>query len=398
MLGPVYDLHMLAEGLSDNGNEVFAFDPGTYEGQVARVSRYIETTKVSLVSPSLGDLDRIKIPLFRGSRLERHVNRYLVLYEALEELVQRENFDVIVIYSAARTGVQAVKLGHKYKIPLVFRNVDMLNKLWPTRLERWAVRQQERYIYKRVQKLCALTPTYADYLISLNAKRENVELLLFPLDLSQFDNNINSSEIREKWGISATSRVLVFIGTLYEFGGMDLFVKQMPRLLEMLPDIVLLIVGDGPILSDLKRLVIELDLEGKVILTGHEPFELMAQYVNAADIGINVFRRNKHTNKIFSAKIIQYLACGRPVISSSLEGISTLIPEEKGGVVYQESPENIADAVIELANSKDRCESLGEAGRRYVLENHSAVQIVQKMEAILKALVERDKSVSRVCS
>lgn len=377
MGGVVYDLHILAEGLSLLGHEVLAFDPGQ-ESEGARpaaefseVWRVFKNAKVRLKSPRF----------LQGANLWlKHRQRY----KELKTILEKEKIDVIVLYSAARNGLQTIHLAAKYKIPVVFRNVDMLHKLWPTKLEQTFVKMAEKYVYKRADYLLALTPKYADYLVNLGARRKRVDLLLFPIDVNAFSESVNSAEVRSRWELKGSDKVIVFIGTLYEFGGMADFIRLFPQILNRVPEARLLIVGDGPLRPKLEEIIRELKLHPAVRITGYEPFSKMPQYVSAAQVCLNAFPINSKTCDIFSAKIVQYLACGKPAVSSALPGITTLIPAESSGVVYADTFQGLADEVIRLLQDEGRSARLGQAGLGYIRKSHEQGAIIKRMEQFLK--------------
>ncbi len=387
MQGVVYDLHMLAEGLALRGHKVYAVDPGYYAdgadgAETKEVYRVFPQARVELTSP------RFK-HCYVGRRCVTNSGLRLVhmnykRYRLLDEVLCRRKIDVIVLYSAARNGVQTVLLAKKYGIPVVFRNVDKLYNLWPTPASRAAVKLAERFVYPRVDKVLALTPKYADYMVGLGADRSKVELLLFPIDLEQFHPSIDCSRVRERWNLPVDTPAIVFIGALYEFGGLIEFTRRFPAVLKEVPNAKLVIVGDGPIRPNLDAIVAELKLEKSVVLTGPQPFEDMPAYVNAATVCLNVFPINERTKDIFSAKIVQYLSCGKATVSSALPGITTVIPGESCGVIYADTIEGIGDRVTALLTSPERRTSFEKAGLSYVAEAHCHKKVTGRLEEALQ--------------
>ena len=396
MTGVVYDLHMMAEGLSLLGHEVYAIDPGIQfqdhchnasSNEFQKVSRVYPNANVHLLSPI------IPKPPFRVFNLDcnrtiRRIYRYFKIGNEIKKILREVTIDIIMLYSAVRSGRQAVKIANKFKIPIVFRNVDMLHKLWPTAFDRKLAKIFEKMVYARVDKLLALTPKYAEYLINLGAHKSKVDLLLFPIDMEKFNPSIDNYEIRQSWGLSRDDKLIVFMGTLYEFGGVDEFTRQFPSVLKEIPQAKLLIVGDGPLRPALEKIITELKIVDRVIITGYQPFELMPQFINSATVCINVFPLNGTTRNLFSAKIIQYLSCQKATVSSSLPGIKTLIKEKSSGVLYADSIDGLNKIIIELIQSPEKREELAMSGRKYVNEFHRHDKIILRLEKILQSHVE----------
>lgn len=422
--GVVYDLHILAESLSLRGHKVYALDPGQPTSKdntpeaFKKVARVFENTNVNLRSPMLPTSweheNIIKLRKFNKTRkvlkaiklhkvvkLSRMIKaikdlflkngRYRILAEELEGLVSTIGIDVIVLYSAVRIGRQTVEIAKKHKIPVIFRNVDMLHELWPSAIERFIAKQSEKHVYRRVNQLCALTPTYADYLVKLRAKKDNIDLLLFPIDTAVFRPYIDTSLLRQKWAISEKDEVLVFMGSLYPFGGLIEFLYEAVGLMTEMPKIKILIVGDGVIKDELNAIAIKFNLKDRVIITGYEPFNLMPIYINLSTICFNVFPTNKRTKDIFSAKILQYLACGKTTVSTAMPGLTTLLPETSTGIVYALSIKELVQKIKVLIQQKNRREALEHMGRSYVEKQHHQDMVVTQFERLLHTMVEPKK-------
>jgi len=398
MAGVVYDLHIFAEGLSLLGHKVYAIDPGEQSekkhnsdlpSEFQKVSRIFSEACVLFKSPRFPRPSLGKFSINPGIPGVKHIYRFRKIYSEIDKVLRNEKIDIIVLYSAARSGVQTVHLAKKYNIPVVFRNVDMLYKLWPTFLERIAVKIHEKYVYPRMDMLLALTPKYAEYLIRLGADKTKVELLPFPIDVEQFHPTVDCSEIRHRWGLDDNKQVIVFIGTLYEFGGLVEFARQFPIVLKQVPRAKLLIVGDGPIRPTLEEIVAELNLKEHVIITGYQPFSHMPQYVNAATVCLNVFPINENTKDIFSAKIIQYLSCGKATVSSALPGITTALPSESCGVVYADTIDDVVEKIVDMLKSPERRKRSEKVGLEYIKQAHSHDKVILRLEEILIKVKER---------
>lgn len=396
MAGVVYDLHMLAEGLSLLGHEVYAIDQGTQtedartnipEDEIKKVSRAFPGACVQLMSP------HIPKPVLGNLSMDRYhvvqcINRYNWLYKKIDEFLKNVKVDIIVLYSAVRLGRQAALLARKHRIPIVFRNVDMLHKLWPTPAERFVAKLMEKNVYPQMDRLFALTPKYADYLVKLGADRKKIDLLLFPIDMDIFKSSVDCSDIRQKWGLKREDKVIVFMGTLYKFGGIAEFAHRFPLILKQIPRAKLLIVGDGPLRPRLEQAMGELNVNGNIIITGYQPFDLMPKYISAATICLNAFPINDTTEDLFSAKIVQYLSCRKSTVSSSLPGITTVIPGESAGVVYADTMDDLAKEVVDLIKSPRKREKLEESGQNYVRQFHSHTTVIDRIEGLLKETIE----------
>jgi glycosyltransferase involved in cell wall biosynthesis len=381
----VFDFHSLSELLASFGHNVFIIDfNGFQKGKRIEsiVTARTEICKfsgrsrndvfVTVIRPAL-----IKAPfLDRASALVTH-------YVSIENVIRRSRIDAIVLYSVPTNGYQVVKLAKKYNIPVVFRSIDTLYKLVPYKLFSAPTFSLETWVYKNSDRIMALSPKLSEYVVRLGKdNEEKVELLLFGVDLNKFHPSIKTTSLRQELGFTGDNLVILFVGTLFDFSGLDDYLEQFPEVIERLPNARLLIVGGGALLKKLKRSAQELRIEKYVIFTGFQPFELMPQYINVADICINPFRLTAATRDIIPGKILQYLACGKPVLATPLPGMISQIKGLENGLFYSLIGDFAANTV-KLLTDKRLLNEVGEKGLQYVKNNHDEIGLARKLEQVL---------------
>jgi len=390
----VFDIHFLSEALSLRGHQVFAidyenmwsrdgfFDLGSLKTkEVDGISRAFSGASVCLRRPGF-----IKIPGL--SRLSSGFTHYLEIQKTIHE----KDINAIVLYGVPTNGLQATYLARKFNLPVVFRAIDIPHQLVPYPILRPIVRLLEKKIYSRADRLLPHTPKEAEYLIAMGAKEAKVKLLALPVETNLFRPFPDSTELRRKWGLGKKDQIILFQGTLYNFSGLDLFLHQFPMLLEQVPSAKLLLVGDGPQRPTLESIVAQLGLQRHVVITGFQPYQTVPNYINLAAICINPFLINNVTREIFPGKIPQYLACCKPVISTSLPGLMSVIAGEDQGVIYVNSiPEMVTEAVS-LLKSTERRQQLGHAGLNYVRQVHSCEKIAYQLETMLDEIIKEKQS------
>jgi len=385
----VFDMHSLSESLSLLGHKVYAIDyesmwtrenawdfGGLGTRDFSQVSRARQGASVYLIRPGL-----IKIPGL--SRLSAAFTQYTAIKRTIEE----KHIDVVVLYGVPTNGLQTVHLARKFNIPVVFRSIDILHQLVRYSALRPLTKSLEKKVYSQVDMILTLTPKLSRYVIDNGARESRVKLLLMPVDTDLFRPSSDYKEVRDQWGLSPEHQVIVFIGTLFEFSGLDVLIRQFPKVLDSIPEARLLIVGDGPQRSQLEGIITKLGLSQQVIITGFQPYITMPQYLNLAAICINPFLITDATRDIFPGKIVQYLACGKAVIASPLLGMTAVITGEDQGVVYA-TANNMTEAIITLLKSPQQSQKLGQNGLKYVVSTHSYDRIARQLEANLEDAIK----------
>ena len=389
----VFDIHSLSESISLLGHRVYAIDyesmwtrnnPFDFGGfatqEFNNVARACPGASVSLRRPGL-----IKIPGL--SRLSAAFTHYLEIQKTIKD----RNIDAIMLYSVPTNGLQTIHLAGKFNIPVVFRSIDILNQLTPYSALRPITRSLEKKVYSRVDAIVTLTPKLSDYVIGLGAEEAKVKLLPMPVDTNLFRPSSDSAELRQKWGLNGKDQVIVFIGTLFEFSGLDVLIRHFPEVVKQVPEAKLLVVGDGPQRLKLEGIINELGLQRQVIITGFQSYQTMPQYINLATICINPFLITDATRDIFPGKIVQYLACGKAVVATALPGMRAVIPGEGQGVVYADSAEETAIKIMPLLKSAEYSQQLGQAGLNYVSQRHSYSKVAGELEGILQQVIKEKR-------
>ena len=153
--------------------------------------------------------------------------------------------------------------------------------------------------------------------------------------------------------------VVMFVGTLYPFSGLDALLAHWGALERRSPGAMLVIVGDGPQARYLRALVSRNQLSERVFFAGVRPFDEIPAWLSAADIAINPLAVNDITRDIVPIKIFQYMACGKPIVSAPFPDLMRLLPSSEAGIVYRSSAEpqevHRYDRGHALGPTADRC-------------------------------------------
>ena len=389
----VFEIHTLSELLSVFGHNVYVIDYesmwekehpldfGRMRTQVIdNICRACPNSTVSLRRPGL-----IKIPGL--SRFSAIFTQYCEIRRTIKE----KKIDVIVLYSVPTSGWQAIHLARQFDVPIVFRSIDVLNQMVTSPLLRPLTRLLEKHVYARADYILALTPKMTQYVAALGADPAKVGQLLIPVDTDVFFPAPPSAKLRQKWGLTAQDKVILFMGTLFDFSGLDLLIQRFPEVVKQIPEAKLLVVGDGPQRAKLEKIIAEKELQKQVIITGFQPYNTMPQYINMATVCINTFLVNDTTRDIFPSKIVQYLACGKAVVATHLPGLAAVISGEEQGVVYANEIADIPAKISALLKSAERIQTLERAGLAYAKQKHSNARIAHQLEEKLVEVIKEKR-------
>ncbi len=171
------------------------------------------------------------------------------------------------------------------------------------------------------------------------------------------------AEARSRYGLSPDDLVLSHHGIMHPNKGNDWLVERVSELLPELPNLALLLIGDGPDMARIKRLVKRLGIEQRVVLAGWAPTEAdLNAGLNAADIGL-AMRIGQETDHFHMTDALSHeMACGKPVLVARLKGMMEIAHDGQNAILFDpDRPDAFRMAVQRLAADPALRRQLGQA-------------------------------------
>ena len=378
----IFEMHEFPELLALRGHTVSFFhypeSPDT-----RRVSWRTRRQSIQGRVYAEAELELITPPTWGGRPAERYLAPALNYLPLRSEIV-RGGYDVIVLYAVPTTGWQATALAKRHGTPLVFRALDVSHKIRRNVLS-GLIRRAERFVYRNAALLSANNPAMAEYCVEESGRIGPTVVNLPPIDLAHFIAEGVESK-RGDLGIADDKRVIMYMGSFFAFSGLDTVVRMFADEVAAHPELVLLLVGGGELDAELRRLVSELGLDGKVIFTGLVPYSSLPSYLQAAEVAINPFVPELLTHVAFPHKVLQYMAAGVPAVSTSLRGLRGVLGED-AGVTWVDQPEQVLAAAVDLAlGATDRRATISASQRALITRLFSKEEAVISLENTLFSL------------
>jgi glycosyltransferase involved in cell wall biosynthesis len=161
----------------------------------------------------------------------------------------------------------------------------------------------------------------------------------------------NPSHIRSKQelGIPEGKHILIMQGAGLN---VDRGVEEAIRMMPFLENTVLIIVGNGDIIPEMKKWVEKENWQDRVLFFGKRPYSELLQFTHHADLGLS-FDQPTNPNYLFSLpnKIFDYMHTSTPIICSDLVEVSKLVKKYQiGEVVTDFSPKQLAQQIQAILN------------------------------------------------
>jgi len=251
----IYEPHHLAELFSMKGHNVFVID--CREPDTKSLINGFHTSTIT-------NFNRVyknaSITLFRlPSLLIKGLNRatyFLTCQNIIKKIVQENKIDIIWLYGLASNGMQSVKVAKEFNLPIIQRQLDVSHELVRVPLLKQLTRKCEKFVTSNVSKvLCGARPLI-DYTIEMGAKEENVEYFPLGFDPQTFKPMAKDQHLAHKLGISDNDKVILFVGTIYEFSGLENIIQNFETIKSKVKEIKFLIVGGG---LDFEKITVRCD-------------------------------------------------------------------------------------------------------------------------------------------
>jgi glycosyltransferase involved in cell wall biosynthesis len=223
------------------------------------------------------------------------------------------------------------------------------------------------------------------------------------VDHEVFNPAINGLVIRSKYGITSDDIVVLYSGGFYPWHGLEELIEAAKMLTSKRGlKVKFLMVGEGPLYRKIKKLVENYGLQELFIFAGKVPYEVMPHLIASADIAVAPFNPAKDplTRKygfFYSPlKLFEYMACEKPVISTSVGNICKIIEHGKTGLlVPPANPEALADAIELLIKDRELASKLGMRARQEVIEKYSWKGVANKIFTEMLKLKVKRKSLGK---
>ncbi|WP_292375935.1 glycosyltransferase family 4 protein [Methanosarcina sp. UBA411] len=157
-------------------------------------------------------------------------------------------------------------------------------------------------------------------------------------------------------------------------------------------DLKLLIVGNGDIKGYLEKVTVENGLTDYVEFPGLLPREDIPKIISESLIGVAPLKKLKTLEYAVPTKAYEYMACGIPFVGCGEGEIRKLAEVSGGGVIAENDPNAISDAILYLLKNPEKRVEMGRKGRTFVNEHYSRQHIAANLKSDIES-IEVEKAI-----
>ena len=242
-----------------------------------------------------------------------------------------------------------------------------------------------RHVIRRADRILPTSDAYARSSPWLSPHLDKCVAVPLGVDVARFQPAVmltpRAATIRGRiLGTSPTSAattVLLTVGRLRYYKGIDDLIRAMPQL----PDAISVVAGTGPMIVPWKTLAQELGVSERVLFVGDVSDDDLPAFYQAADI--YVLPANVRA-EAFGVAIIEAMACGLPIVSTDIGTATSWINQHNstGYVVPPQDPPALAASILKLQNTPFLRRQMGMASRQRVMEEFTIDKMIQRVDDV----------------
>lgn len=269
------------------------------------------------------------------------------------------------------------------------RFVIEVRDIWPDAASDEGHIDESSFFYKMGRKIESWIYNNADLIIPVTHRSEEIILQRVKHDQTcVIHNGVDLERFKSKEKSVNNNKFRVgYVGSLGVIHDLKTVIKA-AKLLESDSEIEFVLVGDGRNHEKLKGFLDEYKPNNLEWL-GEKPHDEIPGYMSGFDVGLNPIYDSEIYQTIITVKFFEYLACGVPVISMA-RGLQKDIGNKSGAAitVEPENAEQLADAIRELKNNRNKLNEMAANARPFVHQQFSREVMAEKLSDQLKELIK----------
>ena len=346
-----------------------------------------------------------------GLREWREIGALAGAIIALARAKGRDGFrpDVIHAHSPALCGMAALRAARALDIPLVYE----IRAFWEDaavgngtgregNIRYMLTRTLENHVVAGASAVVTICNGLKQDLIARGRPADSITIMPNGVDLDLFGAPPPpESALRDALGLG-DGPVIGFIGSFYDYEGLDDLITAMPALVARVPDARLLMVGGGPREAALKAQALASPVAHAIRFVGRVPHAEVERYYALTDIMAYPRKKSRLTDLVTPLKPLEAMAQGKLVAASDVGGHRELMTDGTTGTLFTpDDPAACADALARLLAERQHNNGAGwearrEAARRHVRTSHDWSVNAQRYRGVYQSLLRQGERPSNV--
>ncbi|MGD9471327.1 MAG: TIGR04063 family PEP-CTERM/XrtA system glycosyltransferase [Novosphingobium sp.] len=324
------------------------------------------------------------------------------LASRIEQLCDEWRPDILHAHSPALCGLAAARVARRRGIPLVYE----IRAFWEDAavgngtgragsLKYRLTRALENRVIAQADHVVTICHGLRDDLVSRRVDPGRITIMPNGVDLSLFGEPPPRDErLAQELGLGS-GPVIGFIGSFYDYEGLDDLVAAMPALIARHPDCRLLLVGGGPVADAVAQQVLHSPAGHAIRMVGRVPHQQVPRYYALADIMAYPRKASRLTDLVTPLKPLEAMAEGKLVAASDVGGHRELIRDGETGFLFTaDDPAACAAALADAIDRRSTWPGIRATALDHVRRNHDWSRNAQRYQLVYQTLLGRNAMTS----
>jgi glycogen(starch) synthase len=296
------------------------------------------------------------------------------LAKRLDALAEAWRPDQLHVHSPLLNGLAALGVARRRRLPLIYEirafweDAAVGNGTGREGSPRYRLsRMLETYVARRADAVAVICDGLRRDLVGRGIAADKIIVAPNGVDLGLFGNPLAPDpHLARRLGLRGAD-VIGFIGSFYDYEGLDDLIAAMPLLLARRPKAHLLLVGGGPVEAALKALAGASPARDRIHFAGRVPHHEVDRYYGLIDILAYPRKAMRLTELVTPLKPLEAMAQRKLVVASNVGGHRELIEDGVTGSLFPAGdPAALAEALDALFEARPQWEARRDVARAFV--------------------------------
>ncbi|HET6524279.1 TIGR04063 family PEP-CTERM/XrtA system glycosyltransferase [Sphingopyxis sp.] len=318
------------------------------------------------------------------------------LAKRVQALAKEWKPDVLHAHSPVLDGLAALRVGKKLGIPVIYE----IRAFWEDAavgngtgregsLRYRLTKRLETHAVKAADAVAVICEGLRGDLIARGIGADKIIVSPNGVDLDLFgDPPPRDDALAETLSLAVDDVVIGYIGSFYDYEGIDDLIAAMPALVAAQPKARLLLVGGGPMEIALKTQAAASPVAAQILFVGRVPHGEVERYYSLIDILAYPRKQMRLTDLVTPLKPLEAMAQGKLVAASNVGGHRELIEDGVTGTLFApDDPAAIADALAGLLGNRAMWPERRRTARIFVESHRNWSSNILRYEPVYQRLL-----------
>ena len=225
----------------------------------------------------------------------------------------------------------------------------------------------DAFVFSRANHIMCVSSVLADETLQRGANADRVHVLPNAIDPNRFRTLEPAQSLRARLGLEG-SIVIGHVGLFHLWDRLDMLIEVMRNIRERHPEAKVLLVGDGPEMTNLKQTASRLGMEGAVIFSGPVSRDEVPAYIDAMDICV------LPDSNAFGSPIalFEFMAMSKPCVVPDLGPMHDVIDDNLTGFIFPRADSGaMGKILLRLLENPGFRNQVGARAKQTVFERHT---------------------------